>query len=179
MHAISEAIGRGLDRLLSLLKWLVLPVGALLFLQWPLREFLHTYSREANDLGQVLFALYAAASISAASRAGTHLTAGGVADRFGPRTRRLFGLVCNAGALLPWIVFVVWTSRSMLAATLTAQERFQDTANPGYFLVKVALWLMAVALLAAIVAGPAAPAPSLARGLVPDSPTDVGAGRHP
>src|ERR1700688_2803789 len=61
--------------LLAAAKWLALPVVTLLFLQWPLRTIVGLYSREANDLGQWLFALYMAASIAAATRAQTHLAA--------------------------------------------------------------------------------------------------------
>jgi TRAP-type C4-dicarboxylate transport system permease small subunit len=68
---------RGLDRLIGCVvaaaKWLALPLITLLFLQWPLRELFRGYSREANDLGQVVFALFVAVSITAATRAGTHL----------------------------------------------------------------------------------------------------------
>ncbi len=46
---------RGLDRLIghvvAVAKWLALPLIVLLFLQWPLRDLLRGYSREANDLG--------------------------------------------------------------------------------------------------------------------------------
>jgi len=35
---------------------LALPLALLLFLQWPLRDLVHKFSREANDLGQVAFA---------------------------------------------------------------------------------------------------------------------------
>ena len=70
---------RGLDRLIGQIvaaaKWLALPLIVLLFLQWPLRELLGSYSREANDLGQVAFALFVAVSVTAATRAGTHLAA--------------------------------------------------------------------------------------------------------
>ena len=61
---------RCLDRLIGYLvaaaKWLALPLIALLFLQWPLRDLFRSYSREANDLGQVVFALFVAVSITAA-----------------------------------------------------------------------------------------------------------------
>jgi len=49
---------RGVDRLVGLLvagaKWLALPLITLLFLQWPLRDVVRGWSREANDLGQVV-----------------------------------------------------------------------------------------------------------------------------
>jgi len=50
------------------------PAGfLLLFLQWPLRDLVQAYSREANDLAQVLFALYVSIALTQATRQRTHL----------------------------------------------------------------------------------------------------------
>jgi TRAP-type C4-dicarboxylate transport system permease small subunit len=142
-------LARTLDSTLGLLKWLVLPISALLFLQWPLRDVVQQFSREANDLGQILFALYVAASISAATRAGTHLTASSAAHRYSARTQQAFRIVSNVGAVIPWLVFVAWSGSPMILSGLSNLERFQDSLNPGYFIVKLALWLLAVTLLVA------------------------------
>ena len=68
-----------LDRLIGYVvaaaKWLALPLVVLLFLQWPLRDGIQMFSREANDLGQVVFAFFVAVSVTAATRAHTHLAA--------------------------------------------------------------------------------------------------------
>ena len=45
-------IDRGLGWLIEAGRWLVLPVALVLFLQWPLRDWVQAWSREANDLGQ-------------------------------------------------------------------------------------------------------------------------------
>ena len=99
-------LGRLLDwvlgRTLSTLKWLAIPIGLLLFLQWPLRDYVKAYSREANDLGQWLFALYVAAAVTAATRAGTHLAVDTLAKRYSARTRRRLRHICNLVALAPW-----------------------------------------------------------------------------
>ncbi len=152
MQSIGEQLGRGLDGVLSAMKWLVLPVSAMLFLQWPLRDVLQAYSREANDLGQILFALYAAASVAAASRAGTHLTAAGIAARYRPGTLRLIAIAGHLGTILPWVIFVAWTGRSMVLTSVTALERFQETNNPGYFLIKLSLCLLGALLTTASIA---------------------------
>jgi hypothetical protein len=75
MNAWLERLDRALGRALDWGAWLVLPVVTLLFLQWPLRDLVHGYSREANDLGQWLFALYVAMAVTVATRAHTHLAA--------------------------------------------------------------------------------------------------------
>ena len=43
-------LDRGLSRVTSAAAVLVVPLALLLCAQWPLREGLHAYSREANDL---------------------------------------------------------------------------------------------------------------------------------
>jgi TRAP-type mannitol/chloroaromatic compound transport system permease small subunit len=140
-----------LDRMASAtiaaMRWLALPLVLLLFLQWPLRDLVHGFSREANDLGQVVFALFVAVSVTAATRAGTHLAADAIAQRYSLASRRR---IRQAGALLglaPWALFILWSSRSAVLSSLSLFERFPDTANPGYFLIKLALWLMAALVL--------------------------------
>src|SRR5207253_2573805 len=81
---------RMLDRLFRAAAWLVLPLALLLFAQWPLRDLVQAYSREANDLAQVVFALYMAVAVSAATRANVHLSAGHHAPRV--TTRRAWAL---------------------------------------------------------------------------------------
>ena len=62
-----DTMDRALGRLIEAGRWLVLPVALILFLQWPLRDFVQWGSREANDLGQWIFALYVAACFTSAS----------------------------------------------------------------------------------------------------------------
>jgi TRAP-type mannitol/chloroaromatic compound transport system permease small subunit len=142
---------RGLDRLIGAIvaaaKWLALPLIVLLFLQWPLRDVFRGYSREANDLGQVVFALFVAVSVTAATRAGTHLAVDLLARRYSPRTRRLLGRIGAAVGLLPWAVFVLIAGRITVMSSVQHLEQFQDSGNPGYFLIKIALWVMAVVIL--------------------------------
>src|SRR5437016_14280360 len=106
---------RGLDRLIgravAAAKWLALPLITLLFLQWPLRDLFRGYSREANDLGQVAFAFFVALSVTAATRAPTHLAADLLARQYSARTRRRLGQVGAAIGLLPWALFVLVASK--------------------------------------------------------------------
>jgi len=120
-------------------RWLVLPVIALLFLQWPLRDFVGQGSREANDLGQWLFALYVAVAVTAATRARRHLCADLLAHRWSERARRRIAAAGIVLALLPWAGFVLWAGWTPTLRSILALERFQDTDDPGYFLIKLAL----------------------------------------
>jgi TRAP-type mannitol/chloroaromatic compound transport system permease small subunit len=141
-----------LDRLIggviAAAQWLALPLVLLLFLQWPLRDIVRAYSREANDLGQIIFALYVAVSVTAATRAGTHLAADTLAQRYSARTRRRLKQLGSALGLLPWALFVAIAGKGMLVSSLMGLEAFPDTYNPGYFIIKLALWLMTALLIA-------------------------------
>jgi len=126
---------------------LVLPVSLLLFLQWPLRDLVQAYSREANDAAQLLFAFYVAAAISYASRRGVHLSTDALAQRFRPATRSRLARFASACVLAPWAAFVLYSSTPMVAQSLRQLEAFPETYNPGYFAVKLALWLLALLVL--------------------------------
>jgi len=144
---LASALDRTLGVLLDLAQWLVVPVVALLFLQWPLRDLFQAYSREANDLGQWLFALFMAAAVTAATRARIHLAADNFAQRYAPSLR---AFIARCGALLglaPWALFVLYASRQSVWMSVRQLESFPDTYNHGYFLIKLALWLLAGLLL--------------------------------
>jgi TRAP-type mannitol/chloroaromatic compound transport system permease small subunit len=150
-HGGLTALLRALDRLVGGLvaaaKWLALPLVVLLFLQWPLRDLVRHLSREANDLGQIAFALFVAVSVTAATRAGTHLAVDLVAKRYSVRTRLWLRRAGSALGLLPWALFVLIAGRTAVLSSLRDLEQFQDSGNPGYFLIKVALAVMAVAVI--------------------------------
>src|SRR2546430_15173921 len=118
MAQLARLLDGVLGRTLSALKWLAIPIGLMLFLQWPLRDFVKAYSREANDLGQWLFALYVAAAVTAATRAGTHLAVDTLAKHYRPRTRRILVHVCNLVALGPWAVLILMTRTPPTVASI-------------------------------------------------------------
>ena len=148
MPRIIAWLDRAVGGVIAATGWLALPLVLLLFLQWPLRDLVRGYSREANDLGQIIFALYVAVSVTAATRAGTHLAADTLAQRYSPRLRRRIRQAGAALGLVPWALFVLLSSKSIVVSALAGLEAFPDTANPGYFIVKLALWLMALLILA-------------------------------
>jgi TRAP-type mannitol/chloroaromatic compound transport system permease small subunit len=142
---------RFLDQLVGILlaaaKWLSLPIVTLLFLQWPLRSMLGLYSREANDLGQWLFALYVAASITAATRAKTHLAADTISRNYSDAMRQWLARAGALFGLIPWSIIVLVTSWSIVRNSTLLLERFPDTGNPGYFIIKLALLILALLIL--------------------------------
>ena len=128
---------------------LVLPLAALLFAQWPLRDLVQAGAREANDLAQIIFALYMAVAVTAASRSGTHLSAGR-ADA--PRSAR-WRAWALAACTVPWALFMLWASGAPVLVSVLQLEQFGETQSPGYFIIKLALWLMAALVLVNGLAG--------------------------
>jgi TRAP-type mannitol/chloroaromatic compound transport system permease small subunit len=139
-----DSIDRALGRVVVAGRWLVLPVALVLFLQWPLRDFVQAGSREANDLGQWVFALYVSLAVTFATRQRAHLAVDAIAHDYPPAVH---AALARWGGLLfvaPWGVFMIWTVAPTVLRSVVALEKFPETNNPGYFLVKVACLLLAV-----------------------------------
>jgi hypothetical protein len=134
---------------------LVLPLTLLLFAQWPLRDVVQAGSRTANDAAQIFFAIYMAIAVTAASASGMHLAARHAPDEHHAEHgwRRWAVFACTA----PWAVYLMWTSAGMVWQSVTQLERFGETLTPGYFLIRLALWLLAALVLVHGVASVARP----------------------
>ena len=145
-----DGVDRALGRLIEAARWLVLPVVVLLFLQWPLRDVVHWGSREANDLGQWIFALYVSLAVTFATRERAHLAVHAIAYGY-PATLR--GAIARWGTFLcvaPWALFMIWAVAPTAWQSLRGLERFSETDNPGYFLIKLAALLLALLALAQV-----------------------------
>ena len=142
-----RALDRAVAAAVSLGRWLALPVVVLLFLQWPLRDAVQAWSREANDLGQCFFALFVAIAVTAATRARAHLAAEAFAARYPAATRGRIERFASALVLVPWALFLLVAGWPIVARSAAALESFPDTGNPGYFVVKGAMALLAVLVL--------------------------------
>jgi TRAP-type mannitol/chloroaromatic compound transport system permease small subunit len=143
---------RSLDRALGVIAtaaaWLALPMSLLLFLQWPLREFVARYSREANDAAQILFALFVSVALTYATRRGSHVATDVLAARYSARVRGVIARIGAACVLLPWSGFIVFTAWSSTAQSVLQLEGFPETFNPGYFLIRIALLTLAALVFA-------------------------------
>lgn len=128
-------------------RWLVLPVSLLLFLQWPLREVVQAYSREANDLAQVLFALYVGIAITYATRRDAHLAIEVFAARRPARSRAGMARIAAAIVLVPWSGFLLYAGWPLVTQSVRQLEGFPETFNPGYWVLKLAVALMALLVL--------------------------------
>lgn len=148
MRAALSLVDRASARLLGLAAWGALPLALLLCLQWPLRDLVQAGSRLANDVGQCVFALYAALAVWQATREDAHLTPDALAHRlWSDRARRRIHDAGIALGVLPWCVFVLWQAAPLVWQSLRQLEAFPDSYNPGYFVVKLAMALLAAALL--------------------------------
>jgi TRAP-type C4-dicarboxylate transport system permease small subunit len=150
LQARSGAALRQIDRatewIVGAARWLALPLALLLFLQWPLRDLLHAWSRQANDLAQCFFALYVALAVTEATRRGSHLAPRAFSEAWARRwSRALHGASILLG-LLPWSLFVLASSGAQVWQSVMQFEGFPDSFNPGYFIVKLALWVFAGAV---------------------------------
>ena len=145
LAATASACDLALGKLCLVFSFLALPLALLLFAQWPLRELLQAYSRQANDRGQIVFACYVAVAITAASRSHTHLASSmpGHQGVHRPRWQAWALPACTA----PWAIFMLWAAWPLVAASVTSLERFAETLTPGYFLIKLALVLMLLLVL--------------------------------
>ena len=157
-HPAARRAGAVLDRIVGVAAWLVLPLSLLLFLQWPLRELVQAYSREANDLAQILFALYVSVAVTAATRSRAHLAADAFAHRYRERTRRRLARDGAAAVLLPWSTFLLVTAAPVIAHAVQDAEGFPETFNPGYFVIKIAAGMLGVLVAAQALIDASAPA---------------------
>ncbi len=157
MPILMQRVDRALAASVAAIAWLALPLTLLLFLQWPLRDVIQRGSREANDIAQCLFAVYIAVAMTAATRAGSHLASDAFARRFSRKWRRRFLQAALLTGVLPWSLFVLVSAVPQVFASVRGLEAFAETDNPGYFLVKAAVALLALCVLVQGVLALAAP----------------------
>jgi TRAP-type C4-dicarboxylate transport system permease small subunit len=146
-RAVHVALARALDRATRLVAWLVLPLAALLFLQWPLRDLVGAWSRQANDVAQWIFALYVAFAVRAATRAHAHMATSLALPGPRPRWRRVLDRCGEAVLVLPWAIFVLVSGAAPTWRSVVGLEAFSDTFDPLYFVIRVSAWLLALGVL--------------------------------
>jgi TRAP-type C4-dicarboxylate transport system permease small subunit len=147
LRGYALAVGAALDRATRLGAWLVLPLALLLFAQWPLRDLVGAWSRQANDTAQWIFALYVALAVREATRRQAHMAAAFLAGRYPLRWQRRLVRFGEPIAVLPWAIFVLVAGAAPTWHSLLELEGFPDTGNPLYFLIRVSAWLLALLML--------------------------------
>jgi TRAP-type C4-dicarboxylate transport system permease small subunit len=119
----------------------LLALAVLLCLQWPLRDWVQAHNRSANDWGQIVFAWFMACAISVASWRGTHLRAHATGGAWlSAAWPRAYGLLA---CVLPWAALLLWTSLKPMSYALVNLERFPETLTAGYWLIHLAVTVLA------------------------------------
>ena len=67
-----------------------------------------------------------------------------MARKYAAATRQWLARAGALFGLIPWSIIVLVTSWSVVRNSALLLERFPDTGNPGYFIIKLALLLMAL-----------------------------------
>jgi TRAP-type mannitol/chloroaromatic compound transport system permease small subunit len=139
-----DTVDRTVGAVIAAARWPVLPVVLVLFLQWPLRDFVRWGSREANDLGQWIFALHVSLAVTFASREHAHLAVDAIAHDYPLRVRRFIGRWGTLACVAPWSIFMIWATWPIAQSSTALLEKFPETLNRGYFLIKIAAVLLAL-----------------------------------
>ena len=121
---------------------LVVPLTVLLFAQWPLRDLISAYSRQTNDVAQMVFAVFSAVSIWAASLKRMHLAMASPSegDYRSQGTWRPWVQIAFVG---PWCLVVLWSAVPQAVDSVRALERFSEGLTQGYFVLRLAVVLLA------------------------------------
>jgi TRAP-type mannitol/chloroaromatic compound transport system permease small subunit len=139
-----DRVDRTVGSVIAAGRWLVLPVVLVLFLQWPLRDFVRWGSREANDLGQWIFALYVSLAVTFATREHAHLAVDAIAHDYPAGMRRALARWGTLACVAPWSIFMLWATWPLARRSTALLEKFPETLNFGYFLIKIAAVLLAL-----------------------------------
>ena len=132
LERVVDAIGRGL-------AYLVLVVVALLFAQFPLREFFQAGNVVANDFGQIVHAAVFMLGLSYAMRWDAHVRLDVLQRRFSVRMRAWISLIACLLLVVPWIALMLWYGTPVAWSSAWALESFPETYTPGYFVLKCVL----------------------------------------
>ena len=132
------------DRIGRTAAWLTLPVIALLFLQVPLREYVHYGHIAANDIGQIIHATLFMTGASYAMRWDGHVRVDIFYQRMSARSRAWVDLLGTLLFAMPWIAILGWYSLPITIRSWRVYEQFAETYTPGYFLLKTQLLVFVV-----------------------------------
>jgi TRAP-type mannitol/chloroaromatic compound transport system permease small subunit len=129
-------------------KWLtIFLLVVLLWSQWPLRVLLLGNARLINDMGQIVFSCFWCVAFAMACVEQSHLqislkTNKSIEQKF---ISRLLGFFI----VFPWALFLTYSSWPLLINSWHEREKFPDSFSPGFYFIKLALFLFPVAWLIA------------------------------
>ena len=147
LRRLADTIDAFSDRVGRSAAWLVLAVVGLLFAQVPLREIFHGGHNTANDIGQLVHAALFMIGGAYAMRHDGHVRVDIFHQRMGAKGRAAVELAGTILLLLPWLALLGWYAVPIVLNSLAEREAFAETYTPGYFLLKLLLFVF-VALMA-------------------------------
>ncbi len=125
-------------------SWLCLPIILLLFLQLPLRDIVHGGNNTDNDFGQIIFANFLMVGIPFTMRYDAHVRVDILHQYFSRRWRAIVELAGTALFTLPWLALLGRYALPIVLNSLRETEKFAETYTPGYFILKLGLFLFVV-----------------------------------
>jgi TRAP-type mannitol/chloroaromatic compound transport system permease small subunit len=146
---IATLLERGVLAIGGAVSLLVLAVVAALFGQLPLRDLVRYGYLEANDYGQLFHATVFLVGIPYAVVADRHVRLDLMRGRFSPRVRALIEALGHLLFVIPWTLVLSIYAADPVWRSITLGERFPNTGNAGYALMRVAFVLFLVLLAAA------------------------------
>ena len=116
-------------------------------LQWPMRDVVRAYSREAPDHSAIFFALFVAVSVTADLALWPPLSCGCRGAALFTATAALHqdssgSLTCS------WALFVLISASKSTVISSLKVTRVLPYRDPAYFVIKLSLWIMAAIILA-------------------------------
>jgi len=123
---------------------LIVPIGVLLLLQWPLRASVDSFSNYTSNITQILFGLYTAFAITAASRANTHLAFVKYGKSDVTAARSQWRVWARLACVMPWALLILWTSvPQTIQSTLNLESFREGGFTHGYFVLRFSVLLLA------------------------------------
>jgi TRAP-type mannitol/chloroaromatic compound transport system permease small subunit len=127
---------RGIARWIGFAAFLGVPLMLLLGAQWPARELFNHETVRINDLGQICFGVLIAFGMAMTIVEDRHVRIEVLARRMPQRMRLLLELAAHLLALLPWLALLLIHGEPFVMNSLRQLEKFPETYNPGYFMLK-------------------------------------------
>jgi hypothetical protein len=127
--------------------WLVvlgMPIFLLvvfLWVQWPVRVFATGNPRLINDMGQIAFAYFWVMAFGIACLTQSHLQISNNAATTNATRRAWSSFVLSS----PWAIFLFYSAWPLLINSWHENEKFPDSYSPGFYMIKLALVLLALA----------------------------------
>ena len=127
---------------------LLVPIVVLLLIQWPLRAWVETFSNYVFNFTQVLFGLYAAFAITAASRSNAHLAFVSYGNKKHAKKDSTWRTWARLVCVAPWALLILYISIPQTWQSIMLLEKFREGGFAhGYFMLRLSVVVLAYMVL--------------------------------